>query len=275
VHQELERHAVNTTWFVLEMKAGDELVDILDFQILLWYPFRNDIRIVVEADDGVVSVEFPEELMVAGLVNAYLPSLLLTGNLRLLDQSLDQIIDVATLRNEDVVVILALVSWDAVNGGFCAAHLFRNAFANQRELDVLLRIQLGKTHVQDLEVQGIVALVHVQLPIPLWIKDSLQCLILLALHRRPGITTSRMYCVEPQMCRLNAQPLTDLLCKFVVGHPGVQHHLKRWVLLTIALSWVSVELNQLLMQKKIVVLPGILKSIRCFVTGPELALAQR
>lgn len=90
----------------LEVEDGDESVAIADVQLFLWYPLSNDISVVVDADDGVVSVELSEELVIAGFVDSDLSAFFFTWQLGLCNESLDQVVDITTLSDEDVIVVL-------------------------------------------------------------------------------------------------------------------------------------------------------------------------
>lgn len=83
-------------------------------------------------------------------------------------------------------------------------HLLRDALGNQRELDALLGIQLGQAHVEHLEKQRIIPLVHIQLPVACGDEDRLERLVLAALDRRPRVARAGIHCVEPEMRRLDS-----------------------------------------------------------------------
>jgi hypothetical protein len=93
-------------WFGLVMETGDECDIILHIQFLFRYPLGNHVCVVVEADDRIVAIKFSEEFVAACLVNTDLATLLLTGNLGLLDQSLDEIINVAAFCDKNIKLIL-------------------------------------------------------------------------------------------------------------------------------------------------------------------------
>lgn len=106
LEQEPERDAMRPAGLAVELEHRDHERLVMDLGLLGRYPLRHDRRVVVDADDGVVARQFPEELVVADLVDADLAGLFLAGDLGLLDQVLDEVDHVSALGDENVVLVL-------------------------------------------------------------------------------------------------------------------------------------------------------------------------
>lgn len=109
LEEEPERHAVRPARFRLEMEDVDEHIRLQDVALLLGYSLSHDVRIVVDADDRIGAVQLPEELVVARFVDADPPTFLLAGDLSLLDETFNEVLDHATLRYQNIIVILLRV----------------------------------------------------------------------------------------------------------------------------------------------------------------------
>jgi hypothetical protein len=143
-------------------------------------------------------------------------------------------------------------------------YLFGDALAEQHHLDALFGVQFCEAHIQYLKIQGIVALVHIELSIAAGIKDAVKRLIGTAFHGSPGVTRAGVNAVKTQVSRVGPQPLPDLIRELVVAHLGVEDNVKGRESLRVALARVRVEFDRLLVQQEIVVFPRIFESIRAF-----------
>ena len=151
-------------------------------------------------------------------------------------------------------------------------YLFRDALAEKRHLDALLRVQLGKAHVEHLEKQGVVALVHAELSVARGDEDVVEGLGLGPLDCCPRVVRACIDRVEPQMCRLNTQLFPNLLRQLVVAHPGVEDHLECRVLLDVAFLRMSVEHNRPLIEQEMVVFTRVLRSVERFSIKVSVAV---
>ena len=103
--QEFEGNPVNPTGLIVEVENVDE-IGLFGTLFFLGYPLGIHDSVFVDADHWELATQFPEHFVVVGLINPN-PSLFrFAGNLRLLDQSLDQILDHTVLVNQYIKSLL-------------------------------------------------------------------------------------------------------------------------------------------------------------------------
>jgi hypothetical protein len=90
---------------LVEVHHLDEIA-LIHTELLLRDALRNHISIVVDAENGIAVWEVAEELVVVNLVYAYATTLLLVLESGLLHQGLDQVLNMTSLVDEDVVRVL-------------------------------------------------------------------------------------------------------------------------------------------------------------------------
>lgn len=104
-HAELERHTMHPVHLVLEVEDVDELAS---FCVLLLFrnTLREDLRVLVQVQDRVITQRFPIESIGTCLVNTYPSAFVFVCDLGLLDQGLYQVLNRTCLRNQQVIWLL-------------------------------------------------------------------------------------------------------------------------------------------------------------------------
>ena len=75
---------MDSAGFVLEMENLDEL-SLIGVELVFGYALGHEPRVIVDADDGIVSRQLAREFVAVGLVHPDLASLPFVGKLGLLD----------------------------------------------------------------------------------------------------------------------------------------------------------------------------------------------
>lgn len=91
--------------FILEMEDVDKLARIRVL-LFLWNTLREDLGVLVEVHNWVVTQRFPVESIGTCLVDAYPAALFFICDLRLFDQRLNQILNGASLGYQEIELVL-------------------------------------------------------------------------------------------------------------------------------------------------------------------------
>lgn len=94
----------------LEVEDLDKTTVLWGGQLFLGNSLGVNLREVVEVCNGVFSRRFTVESVGARLVNTNFAALLFAGNLRLLDQGVNQFLDRPRLGDMQIVLVLSSVS---------------------------------------------------------------------------------------------------------------------------------------------------------------------
>ena len=103
-----ERDPMNSIRLALEAEDRYEQAVILSLQLLLRDSFRNQCRVVIDADDCIISWQLASPPVVARLIHTHRAGLFFTGKFGLLDQALDQVTDVSGFVHQDIILLLSI-----------------------------------------------------------------------------------------------------------------------------------------------------------------------
>lgn len=104
-HTELERHAVHSVDFVLEVEYVDKLICFSGL-LILGHALGEYLRVLVQIQNRVVSQGFSVETVGTSLVDTYPATLFFVCDLRLGDQCLYQVFNSTSLRDQQIVLLL-------------------------------------------------------------------------------------------------------------------------------------------------------------------------
>ncbi|RBQ68364.1 hypothetical protein VDGD_21596 [Verticillium dahliae] len=91
--------------FALEVEHGDS-VCVVHVDFIFRHALRVQVGVVVEADDRVVALELPVELVLARLVHPNSTALGFVSQICPLNERLDEVLNDAILGNQEVQVVL-------------------------------------------------------------------------------------------------------------------------------------------------------------------------
>lgn len=155
--EELERDAVDSAHVVLEMEDLDE-VAVLRYCLVLRNTLGVELSKIVEVHDWVFSNRFTVESVRAGLVNPYPATLILARDVRLFDQSFDQVLDRSGLGNKQVELVLISLSAKSSQHNMRDSYLLRDSLTQPSQLDAFLCVQLSQSNLEDFEIKGVASL---------------------------------------------------------------------------------------------------------------------
>ena len=97
---------MSSVGLAMELEDRYEGVALLNIKLLLWNALGNNIPEIVDTNNRIAPVKFPEEPVVVGFIDSDGAAFLLAWDLGFLDQLLNEILDLTTLGHQNIELIL-------------------------------------------------------------------------------------------------------------------------------------------------------------------------
>lgn len=141
-------------------------------------------------------------------------------------------------------------------------YLFRNPFAQPRQFDALLGVQLCQAHLQHLKIKCISSLARIKRVCAQWVQNLSQSWVCTAPDRGFRIICRRIHRPQANVSWVGFQIRPNPFRQSVVSSLCIEHKVKRLVLLLVAPGRVRVEPYGSLVLQEVIVFSSILEPIR-------------
>ena len=126
-YAELERRSMRLSRLVLEMEGMDK-IDILGIsEVIFGDSFSKQLNVVVDGEDSMISGQLLVDLIAVSFVNPNGSCLCLIVNVGFLDQIRNDVVDVAVLGYEKIVLLLEILLEMTTKSEIDGKYLFGNS----------------------------------------------------------------------------------------------------------------------------------------------------
>jgi hypothetical protein len=126
-YAELERRSMRLSRLVLEMEGMDKIDILAISEVIFGNPFSKQLNVVVDGEDSMISGQLLVNLIAVSFVNSNGSCLCLIVNVSFLDQIRNDVVDVAVLGHEKIVLLLEIPLETTAKSGIDGKYLFSNS----------------------------------------------------------------------------------------------------------------------------------------------------
>ena len=124
---ELERRSMRLSRLVLEMEGMDKINIVAISEVIFRNPFSKQLNVVGDGEDSMISGQLLVDLIAVSFVNPNGSCLCLIANVGFLDQIRNDVVDVAVLGHEKVVLLLEILLEMTTKSEIDGKYLFGNS----------------------------------------------------------------------------------------------------------------------------------------------------